>query len=87
MVNWESRGWAVRALCCCNKSSLFCWIAGLCRWSAFFKNTGQTPSKWGHAAQNQEGILPVGAVETKYPRAKGCCKRVPTSSACSDAAT
>lgn len=65
MVYCESNGWAVSALCCCNRSSLFCWIAGLCKCKAFFKNTGQTPSRWGQADQNHGGIRPVGAVDTK----------------------
>jgi hypothetical protein len=65
VVNCESRPWTVTALCWCNSSSLFCWIAGLWRWRAFLRKTGQTPSRCGQAAQNQEGMRPVGAVDTR----------------------
>jgi hypothetical protein len=47
-------------------------------WRAVLRKTGQTFSRWGQHAQNHVGILPVGAVETRYPRARGCCRSWPT---------
>lgn len=41
-------------------------------WSADLKNTGQRLFAWGQFAQNQAGKGPGGAVETRYPRARGC---------------
>lgn len=80
MVYCESKGCPADADCCCNNSSEFCWMAVLCRCKAFFRKAGHTVSRWGQADQNQRGILPVGAVDTKYPKANGCCNNVPTSS-------
>lgn len=44
-------------------SSAVC-MFGTWRCNAVFKKTGQTSSKCGQAAQNQDGMRPVGAVET-----------------------
>lgn len=80
VVYWESKGWPTTADCCWSSSSEFCWIAVLCRCNAFFRNAGQADSRCGQADQNHRGIRPVGAVDTIYPRARGCCNKVPTSS-------
>ncbi len=48
--------------------------------NALFKNTGEIFSRCGHEAQNHLGIGPVLAVETMYPKAKGCCKTSSRSS-------
>lgn len=62
----ESSGWSVAdEWFWISGSSLDCCIADTCRCNAVFRNTGQTFSMWGHDDQNQGGMGPVGAVDTK----------------------
>lgn len=77
-VMFESSGCSVVDCDCIIGSSLFCRIWKLFRCSAIRRNTGHTFSRCGQDDQNQGGIRPVGAVDTRYPMAIGCWAREPT---------
>ena len=78
-MNFQSC-YLVGLICTVEKYSL---LSALLAKKAAFKKTGHTCSRCGHDDQNHLGIDPVGAVETRYPNARGCCAisiRAPGSS-------